>query len=51
MKLFKPKKPKKDVALVLYLSTFNTQSMAVTNATRVWAASKLIPNADPVLPR
>jgi len=51
MKLFKPSKPKPNIALALYLESFNTQSMAVRVATRAWAARKLLPKLHPSQPQ
>ncbi len=42
MKSIKPNKPKVNLAFASYLASFNTQSTAVMQATRAWAAEKLI---------
>ena len=54
MKLFKPVKPAKpeaNIPFAIYLSTFNTQSAGVLEATRAWAAEKLMPNIQQPHPR
>jgi hypothetical protein len=51
MKRTKPNENKVNMPFAIYLSSFNTQSFAVREATRAWAADKLVSKKHSPRPR